>query len=109
MATIINTELNLNNSSYNFRQISKLREKHRIEMQPCDDERFLPARVNYDLAGEVLRVKHERAMAIQGKTVKDFNRKKTVSENKNTSLGEILFLIIKTITKISWKTITMKK
>lgn len=99
MESIINKHLNLHNTGYNFRKIAKLREKTRKELQPCIDERFMPARVNYELLGDVLRAKHEAIMNKEGKLVKDFNRKRE-SVKADSSLGNFFISLIRKISKI---------
>lgn len=100
MATIINKHLNLHNTEYNFRQIAKIREKTRKELQPCFDERFMPARVDYNLLGDILRAKHEKIMNKEGKTVKDFNRVSTPVKKINYSIGDFIISLIRKISKL---------
>lgn len=109
MTTIIKTKLNLDCEEYNYRQLAKIRERVQKELQPCDDERFLPARVNHELLGDVLAAKHERIMISQGKKVKDFNRSRGLKmpEEKIENIYDLFLLIYKKTTKAIWK--IMKK
>ena len=103
--TIVQEKIDLS-GDYNFRQIAKLREHKREELQPCDDERFLPARLNYDLLGEVLAAKHQMEMKQNGKAVKGYNE--TVNQNQNKkSLSMKIYLFIKKA-QAAWKTIAKK-
>lgn len=107
MATILNTEFDLK-EDYNFRTIAKLRHIKQHEMQPCLDDRFHRARVNYDLLGEILAKKQEIEFEKSGKVKKDSSKGYESVKFKKITFQDFILVIKNSIKEIVWKTIVRK-
>lgn len=81
----------------NYRHIAAINRKRRLDPQPCYDDRFLPANVNWELYAEVLQEKHNRLTG--NKSEKGYYSDYKKKPKKELSLWKFVISEVKTTLK----------